>query len=273
MNGLTCHACGVPLTGRQTKWCVEHGTASSWQARYLAEHGEYQSTAYRREHGRPSERTHPITCEWCGRDALVTKASVRFCSLQCLADKRTADFAASKPERLAARRAAAMERMAVVPRATLDPRLTLKWRQAERRLAAAARGPKRGKAVYVGGTCRRCGAAFVVMLTNSSPEYCSRECSRSDEKARRRAAKRDAFVAPVRRFEIFERDGWRCRICAKPVRRDVVVPDPLAPVLDHIVPLAAGRDAGGVHAPHNVQTAHFMCNSVKGASLAQPALF
>ncbi len=36
---------------------------------------------------------------------------------------------------------------------------------------------------------------------------------------------------------------------------------PLAPVIDHIVPL----DAGGLHEPANVQCAHFLCNSKKGA--------
>jgi len=33
----------------------------------------------------------------------------------------------------------------------------------------------------------------------------------------------------------------------------------LAPVIDHIVPLALG----GEHAHYNVQAAHFMCNSEK----------
>lgn len=65
----------------------------------------------------------------------------------------------------------------------------------------------------------------------------------------------------VYRSKIFERDGWRCQLCRKPVRRTAVVPHPLAPTLDHIVPLAAG----GLHEPANVQTAHFICNSVRGA--------
>lgn len=50
-----------------------------------------------------------------------------------------------------------------------------------------------------------------------------------------------------------------CGICGDPIPRAAVVPDPLAPVLDHVVPLARG----GVHAIDNVQAAHFLCNSFK----------
>lgn len=58
---------------------------------------------------------------------------------------------------------------------------------------------------------------------------------------------------------IHEDDDWTCRICGDPVNREATVPDLDAPVIDHIVPLAAG----GAHAPENWQTAHFYCNSVK----------
>jgi 5-methylcytosine-specific restriction endonuclease McrA len=41
---------------------------------------------------------------------------------------------------------------------------------------------------------------------------------------------------------------------------DSKVPDRLAPTIDHIVPLARG----GTHEPSNVQSAHFICNALKG---------
>ncbi|WP_020572549.1 HNH endonuclease [Parafrankia discariae] len=44
-------------------------------------------------------------------------------------------------------------------------------------------------------------------------------------------------------------------------------------MIDHIVPLAAGVELGGVHAPWNVQCAHFLCNSIKRDQFAQAALF
>ncbi|WP_261949456.1 HNH endonuclease [Rhodococcus sp. T9N] len=61
-------------------------------------------------------------------------------------------------------------------------------------------------------------------------------------------------------MKIFERDRWQCHICNTRVKRDMVVPHPLAPTIDHLIPLAAG----GTHEPANVATAHFLCNSRKG---------
>jgi 5-methylcytosine-specific restriction endonuclease McrA len=111
---------------------------------------------------------------------------------------------------------------------------------------------------YVAGSCRRCNKAFVIIdqLTNS---YCSKQCGTADGRARRRARKRDGYVADVRRQQIFERDRWRCQLCRKPVARTKQVPHPKAPVLDHIIPLAKG----GTHEPKNVQCAHHLCNCRK----------
>lgn len=78
-------------------------------------------------------------------------------------------------------------------------------------------------------------------------------------KARRRAREKDAFVADVNRYEIFERDKWTCKLCHRKVNRRAVVPHPKAPVLDHVIPLAGD----GTHEPANVQCAHFLCNSLK----------
>lgn len=121
-----------------------------------------------------------------------------------------------------------------------------------------------GASVWTAGPCPRCGRVGV--STNSNQRHCSQECIRAakddrrhDIRARRRARKRGAFVERVFRADIYERDGWRCRLCRKPVRRNEKVPHPLAPVLDHIIPLAVG----GSHEPSNVQLAHFLCNSHK----------
>ena len=72
---------------------------------------------------------------------------------------------------------------------------------------------------------------------------------------------------------MFQRDRWTCQLCGKRVVRSAVVPHPRAPVIDHIVPLAAGAEVGGVDAPWNVQCAHFLCNSYKRDLLVAPALF
>ena len=42
--------------------------------------------------------------------------------------------------------------------------------------------------------------------------------------SRRRARKSGAFVTPVHRKKIFERDGWKCQLCGQAVKRDAVVP-------------------------------------------------
>jgi len=68
-------------------------------------------------------------------------------------------------------------------------------------------------------------------------------------------------VAIVRRYQIHERDRWRCHLCGKKVNREVVAPHPKAPTIDHVIPLAKG----GTHEPANCRTAHFLCNSTKGS--------
>ncbi|WP_410666040.1 HNH endonuclease [Amycolatopsis sp. lyj-84] len=57
-----------------------------------------------------------------------------------------------------------------------------------------------------------------------------------------------------------------CQLCGKKVRTDVVVPHPLAATIDHVIPLARG----GRHEMSNVQTAHFLCNSLKGDRPSSP---
>lgn len=73
---------------------------------------------------------------------------------------------------------------------------------------------------------------------------------------RRRARKLDQFVAPVDPAAIRTRDGGMCGICGL----TVAIEDQS---LDHVVPIARG----GTHEPANVQLAHRVCNSRKGAKL------
>lgn len=119
---------------------------------------------------------------------------------------------------------------------------------------------------WYAGFCIECGDAFV----HDQPQTntCSARCARRLGHSRRRALKVGAFVAPVYRRKIFQRDRWRCQLCRKLVARTKVVPHPKAPVLDHIIPLARG----GMHEPANVQCAHFICNSVKSDSAANDQL-
>lgn len=110
--------------------------------------------------------------------------------------------------------------------------------------------------VWVVGLCARCGDAFVSRYAGI---YCSRPCERRANNSRRDKVLRGAYVANVNRRLIFERDNWKCGLCRKAVRRTSVVPHPLAPTIDHIIPISRG----GTHEPANVQCAHFRCNALK----------
>lgn len=77
----------------------------------------------------------------------------------------------------------------------------------------------------------------------------------------RRVRERTATVERFDHLEVYERDGWVCGLCRKPVEPDLAWPDPLSPSLDHVVPLAAGGD----HSRANTQLAHWICNVRKGA--------
>jgi hypothetical protein len=120
------------------------------------------------------------------------------------------------------------------------------------------------------GWCAECAEPFTI-IDQLQTRYCSKTCSTRAGRARRRAVEAGAFVAPVIRRQVYERDRWRCHLCGRKVMPAAKVPHPLAPTLDHVVPLAAG----GAHEPANMRTAHFLCNSTKGArgGTEQLALF
>jgi len=107
----------------------------------------------------------------------------------------------------------------------------------------------------------------------SNRKWCSRACYRRSserradkaiDKAKRRAR---TNTLPCERFSplrVFERDGWKCRICgcATPrAKRGTYDND--APELDHVVPLAAR----GHHTMSNTQCACRRCNGRKGATM------
>lgn len=161
-------------------------------------------------------------------------------------------------------------------------------RQAARRRAAALRKIERAAAGSAGsrwlisGRCTICADTYTHVATGSYVRRsklptCGRpECDAThaakvrriahhSAKVRRRAREQSAFIARVDPIEVHERCGWKCHLCGKPVRRDVLVPDALAPTIDHVVPLAQG----GTHEPINCRTAHFLCNSIKGDELPE----
>lgn len=100
-----------------------------------------------------------------------------------------------------------------------------------------------------------------------SPEARERQRLYWQEKnRRRRAAKRGGASEPYTLAEIALRDDFNCGLCGKSVPMAVKVPEPLAPTIDHIVPVSKGGDDTRA----NVQLAHFVCNSRKGARELTP---
>ncbi len=237
-----CVVCGGELPPRHTATCsakCRNQKLTQSQAYEQARAKYRQSAKYvdtDKAYREGTKRT--AMCAHCGQQFVTRRA--RFCSMVCVGEanrKYSTDL---------------------VPHVAQRP--TLRQQQAAKRLEDAALGTRSKKAVWVSGACRRCGQSFTCLWTNGIPTYCSAPCYRLDAKARRRALKRGAFVGVVHRKKIFERDGWRCQLCKRPVNRRAVVPHPRAATLDHIVPLADG----GTHEPANVQCAHFLCNSIKG---------
>ena len=69
-------------------------------------------------------------------------------------------------------------------------------------------------------------------------------------------------VERVNRIKVFEGAGWKCQICDRETPRSLLKDHrhPLAPTLDHVVPISKG----GSHTYDNVQCLCRRCNSHKG---------
>ena len=129
--------------------------------------------------------------------------------------------------------------------------------------------------------CQMCGKSFVWDSTNRDQIYCSKKCSglkpnsswflrkypktESLEKEKLRCKKRHELISrgePINRQAIFERDGWICQLCGKPVDPELKWPNIMSASLDHIMPLSLG----GKHTTENVQLTHLGCNSRKSGA-------
>lgn len=215
------------------------------------------STHYNQQLVPPEERHRKVIvqCTWCKTDCPKDPSQGRkygglFCSLTCrdLWRKATGNNPAPSAE-------ATAKGIAAMALARQGRRAT-----ARRKLKRAARGIRSNR-TWTAGQCERCGGPFLSIERGwDRVRYCSNRCARRSIASRRRARVRNVEVERYSRFAIFERDGWRCHICRRKVVRTAIVPHPLAPTIDHLVPLAAG----GADTAANVATAHFLCNSTKG---------
>ena len=122
--------------------------------------------------------------------------------------------------------------------------------------------------------CPECGNSFTPVYGSRLRLFCSADCSyRNGKRTARAKGKRKKIAVSVESVnpqKVFERDGWLCHLCGKPTsrsRRGTM--HPLAPELDHVLPLSKGGD----HSYANTACAHRKCNALKGSmAVGQPSL-
>lgn len=113
------------------------------------------------------------------------------------------------------------------------------------------------KSRHIETTCQECGHSFTAF---EGRKYCSKRCvvrvhkrtRKAWEKTRRRG-ERVCFKA------VWDLTGGRCYICDHLCYLTNKAPHPLAPTVEHKVPLSLG----GEHTLQNCGIAHFICNAFK----------
>lgn len=83
--------------------------------------------------------------------------------------------------------------------------------------------------------------------------------ARHGKSYRARARQHGVQYELINRIKVYNRDGWRCGICRKPIDRRLKAPNPMSASLDHIQPMSHGGD----HTYINVQASHHICNALK----------
>lgn len=245
-----CITCGNGLTGRQKSHCSQICASKTFNAQRVADgrlKGVKKSVKAKAWVENAKEERE---CAACGNTFMVYRYNVsKHCSPRCGLQMSlgSCKLPLDHPVMIGIATKHRAERIAKI-----------EARVRERELNAYRR-------IWVSGRCKRCGESFIAEWMSMpdlsrQPQYCSTNCGERSAKDRRNAIKRDAFVANVYRYQIFERDNWICQLCFKPIDRDVKAGELMSVSLDHILALANG----GTHEPSNTQTAHFICNSLKG---------
>lgn len=126
-----------------------------------------------------------------------------------------------------------------------------------------------GLARPINRTCVVCKKEYIFERGKNFDSYCSTSCRnvikkirRRESKRRRKARMKTTIISIFRDVDIFirDRDRYRCHLCGKKLNRKNRVPHPMAPTIDHIIPISCG----GTHTRRNVKCACFKCNAKKG---------
>lgn len=215
-------------------------------------------------------RIEPHTCQGCGiefrpkgRDR--TKYCSRACAFARAAERKKARLSQPKPP-APIYKGACIEcgcEFESLRRRLLCGDACAKARDKAKHLAAHPPRPR--QYVYktlVPGVCAECSISF---LGPEGRKCCGQRCARKHgkriHKGKRRARTKSGRIEAVNPIKVFERDAWRCQSCRKPTPRKLRGSSaPMAPEMDHIVPLSKG----GEHSYRNVQCLCRQCNGAKG---------
>lgn len=115
--------------------------------------------------------------------------------------------------------------------------------------------------------CKECGKLFAPSYGCKRRSFCSDKCSkkygRKQGKHKRRSILKQVEHINYSDLNIFKRDKWMCQLCGKKVNPKYIGNHPMAPSIDHIIPISLG----GSDTPNNVQLAHRECNRIKSNGL------
>lgn len=243
---MNCVFCGTELTRRtQKKYC----SISCQQA----------------DRSRQAALRNTRVCQQCGKEFVMVRGSLGlFCSRKCRGKARS-EYAMNNPKPEKQLKLAKYCKICGIEIA--------RWKGAYcgdecRKAKARQDGYKSSKAkkVLKARPCKECGAMFTPEYGNKKRCFCSEFCCHKNVRRRRkqkeRARMHGAKVENVNAMEVFARDGWRCQICMKKLKKkDRGTHKDAAPELDHIVPLCVG----GEHSYRNTQCVCRKCNGDKGA--------
>lgn len=112
--------------------------------------------------------------------------------------------------------------------------------------------------------CLWCGVAIPKRM-RADARFCSESCNSAAHNVTRKMAKRAGQEGRdgdlLSRKYLGDRDGWRCYLCGKRIDGKLNHPNPLAPSVDHLVPLSCG----GSNELANLALTHLRCNLSKRA--------
>lgn len=231
--------------------------------------GNHKAHGYCLKHYRQWQRggvkANATHCAHCSQEFQPSSAVVMYCSKQC---KRKA-WAAANPEKAHPPRLVSAFYAAYCKHCG-DPFSSKRERaHCSNKCEHAARYAANPVSVAPSSRiCTVCQKAFSPSEAASmQSRICSPDCveqaantHRRVNRLARKAKQRAVTVEPVDPIKVFQRDGWRCRLCGvktPQAKRGSYTDD--APELDHIIPLSKGGD----HSYRNTQCACRRCNGSK----------